>query len=991
MEPILKTIAREYLNRYRDIKSFCFLFPNKRCGIFLKKYLAEEGMKGDQMPHILTISEFACQIARKTEASRIEQLFILYKAYNDILEREDQSQIEFEEFRGWGETLLSDFNTVDLYLDKTDGIFKNIKDYREISSNFLTDDQKEIMKEYFGIEDFGDVSSFWKHFSNKENLSYLKKRFLNLWQILGPLHNTFVSRLSSKGLGSTGSIFREAVEIIKKKEKRKFPYNKIVIVGFNALTGAEREIFKYLKNLKSENDYDSFTDFIWDLSGPILNNHNFNASRFVMHNKKLFPSPEWIQNELEKTDNKTYPDFRIISAPTLTSQTKVAGEILKEFETQEGKRRIADTEVALVLPDESLLSNMLYSLPENIGDINLTMGYSLRLSSIASFMNLFRRTYVNMHEMHNDWIFYCKDLKRLLSHPYSTKLFGSEEVEKILEYINTYHKISIKRSEIESLAPNFKELLNLPSKNIKTEEIFFVLDKIYNSLIEKMSEQEINPENSLDIDQIKIYSEYVSGLKESIDYYRIALTPIAVIKLVDKLISNEKIGFEGEPLEGLQIMGTLETRSLDFKNLIILSMNEGIIPRKAFGSTFIPETLRKAYGLPPNRYAEEIFGYYFYRLISRADKVTLIYDGRTISGLRGGISRYILQLLQYVPKEKITKESWQYRLQNEEIKDVSIEKNQEIFKLTECFTCQDSGRKNFSASSLNTYRECQIKFFLENILNINSDPEKSEYIDAITIGNILHNVMMEIYLPTHQKKLLSNPVIIDKEYIATKLSQPDLINRLIVKNINYYYYGNKKDSNLPVESGVTEIVAQQIATLVMDILKYDIKLTPFKLYGCEISETLRVTLRSGRTVNFKFAIDRLDEIEIDGEKRLRIVDYKTGSKKRYAKNLEEIFEGGYSSEQIFQLFTYAWLLGKIGKEGWEDVMTEIYYVPDLISGKGGLPEIDNKKITTFRPFIEDFSQRIENLIESIFISPVFKETKDPQTCGFCPFKTFCGK
>ena len=461
--------------------------------------------------------------------------------------------------------------------------------------------------------------------------------------------------------------------------------------------------------------------------------------------------------------------------------------------------------------------------------------------------------------------------------------------------------------------------------------------------------------------------------------------------MAERMVASEKIGFEGEPLMGLQVMGTLETRSLDFKDIIILSMNEGIMPGKAFASTFIPETLRKAYGLPPARYAEEIFGYYFYRLISRAEKVTLIYDGRAGAGLKGGVSRYILQLREFAAKEKINEEIWQYRLQNRERKGISIEKTPEIYKLLEGYFLEGEGRKNFSASSLNTYRECGVRFFLRNILNLNSDPGPEEYMDAISVGNVLHEVMMDLYMPKPlQKKLLSQPVVMDKDKLENILGHPEIIRDLVNLKIGKLYY---KDTNVEktFESGVTAIMAEQIEELVKEVVKYDLGLAPFNLYGCEISRNIRVKLSSGKEVNFRFAIDRLDEITIEGEKRLRIVDYKTGGRKREANSLKDVFDGGYESEQIFQLFTYAWLLGKIGFKGWEDVMTEIYFVPDLISGKGGLPKIDNREVTSFRPFMEEFGEGIESLVESIFMDPRFEKPKDTTPCNYCSFKSFCNE
>ena len=990
MEPLLKTVAREYIGRYPDLKRFCFLFPNKRCGIFLKKYLAEFGKKSEEMPHILTISDFVAQIARKTEASRIVQLFTLFNSYKEVVGEE--IELEFDTFRGWGETVLSDFNTVDINLADPHEIFKNVKDYREISSNFLTEEQKEVMREYFGIEVLSDSSSFWKTFEDPSKITDLQQKFLNLWQVLSPLHEKFLSSLSEKGLSTSGYLYRQAAEKILERGRDILPYNKIVIVGFNALTESERVIFKELQGMKGYAGFDDFTDFIWDATGPILRNKDFSASRFVNFNLKNFPMPGWLLPALEKNEVKDYPQIEIISSPSFTSQVKIAGEILKKYENGEHRKMISEAQVGLILPDESLLSNVLFSLPDNIGDINLTMGYSLRQSPIASFMSLLRRLYAGIRESKKGNIFYTKDLKLFFSHPFSYFLFPAEKIEELLTYVNKYHKISISLIEISDFLPSASTLLNFPSKKANEKEIFSHIILLFEHLKNGIASGSEKPEENQDISQIRVYQEYVEALQEAIEEYKIETSPLSVLQMIDKLVATEKIGFEGEPLSGLQVMGTLESRSLDFNHIIILSMNEGIMPRKSMSSTFIPESLRKAYGLPPANYAEEIFGYYFYRLISRAEKVSLIYDGRTISGMRSGESRYLLQLRQFLPKSCLHEIAWQFRLQNREIKDASIEKTPEIFEMIQSFSTPGKNGKNFSASSLNAYRECQVKFFLQNLLNISSDPEKGDYMNAIEIGDVLHNVMMELYIPSHlQRKLLSSPIVIDQTILNSILSNPELIKSLVEKNIQMIYYGNEDEEKKEVESGVTDIISEQIIELIKSIVKYDLTLAPFNLYGCEISENLKVKLSTGRTVNFRFAIDRLDEIFIDGEKRLRIIDYKTGKRKRKAKNLQEVFEGGYGSEQIFQLFIYAWLLGKKGIKDWEDVITEIYFVPDLIKGKRGLPELDEEEINSFRPYIREFEERLENLIESLFLDPVFKECPTSSSCLYCSFRSFCQK
>lgn len=992
MEPILKTVAREYAGRYSDLKNICFIFPNKRCGVFLKKYFSEFEVFTEELPHILTISEFMCQTSKTIEAGKIELLFTLFNAYKQILNQDDNQDSEtvsFDSFRSWGETVLSDFNIVDMNLTDPHEIFKNVKDYREIASNFLTEEQKEVMREYFGVHDFEGSTDFWKNFSDTEILSSSKRDFINLWQILSPLHDIFVSSLKEKGLGFPGSIYRGAYERIEEKGRDALPYKKIVAVGFNALTASERGIFHILQDQKGYPGYDDFIDFIWDATGPILKSENFNASRFVDYNKTQFPEPDWLKPVFDLIEIRDYPEIEIIAAPSNSAQTKVAGEIIRNKIKDYGEKIIKESEVALILPDESLLSNMLFALPDDTTDINLTMGMSFRFTPISSFMSVLKRLYASMRESKKGKYFYSRDLKLFFTHPYAYLIFQESQIISLIKYIEENHKISVTPEEIGDFISEATELLAFPSKTSEGYEIFDFLYKIFASLKKNIVEEDEEPGENQDFLQVKIYEEYIKSLEETVKYYEIPASSLSLLQMADRLVASEKIGFEGEPLRGLQVMGTLETRSLDFKHIIILSMNEGIMPRKSMISTFIPESLRRAYGLPPSKYSEEIFGYYFYRLISRAEKVTLIYDGRTVSGMRGGESRYILQLRQYIPKEKITLSAWKYNLQSRIVSEISIDKTEEIKKLVESFSSENTDRKNLSASSLNTYRECQVKFFLQNILNINSDPERGDYMDPITIGNILHSVMMDLYLPEElQGKLLKSPVVIDSQMLEKLLINKDIIHNVTLKNIRKLYY-RKEEGEYEIESGVIRIIGEEIEELARSIVEYDLSLTPFNLYGCEISKNLRIELTGGRIVNFRFAIDRLDEINIDGVSKLRIIDYKTGTRKRSADSIEDMFEGGYKSEQLFQLFVYAWLLEKVTAV--DDVVTEIYYVPDLVKGEGGLPLIAKEKVSSFKVYKEEFSERLEKLIDSIFTSKKFCEPRDSVLCGKCTFKFFCSK
>ena len=994
MKPILQCIAEAYLERYSDISGFYFLFPNKRSGVFFKNHLKALGVPLKKMPQIKTIGDLVTELSGLSEAGQIEAIFTLYKSYCNLRkiksEKSDSDDENFESFRIWGETIISDFNIVDQYLVDPDEIFKNVKDFREISSNFLTEEQKEVLKEYFG-RDYNDNenSSLWKNFLQEEEISPLKQRYFTLWQILAELHYNFIEELAKKNKSTSGGLYRKAVENLTKEGKDLLKCKKIIIFGFNALNGAERKIFTLLRDFKPCEEYDTFSDFIWDATGPILSRRDNAASRFLFSNKKYFPSPEWVTQYLLESDTDKMPNIRIISSPSNAIQTKIAGEILKEF--KEKDPNCPDTSLGLILPDETLLINTLYSIPADFKDLNLTMGYPFRMTGVAGFMNLLRKVYATMRITQQERIFFYRDVKILLSHQYAHIIFSEEELDKLSQFVVRNHKMALSLNELCDYLKNAEILFAFPQKNCAPTLIFKFLQALFENLICEFSKVPENSNSQFEIAHITEYLRNIQEFEKALDDYKISLSPLSILYQIERLIAAVKIGFEGQPLEGLQIMGTLETRGLDFKNLVIMSMNEGVMPRKSKLKTFIPETIRKGFGLPPARYNEDIFAYYFYRLISRAENVALIYDARIGGGLkRGGVSRYILQLQHFANLSKIKNEVWNFNLTTSSRDIKSIPKNPEIRKRLELFFSDKENKKNLSASSLNIYRECQVRFYLRHLLNLNPDPSPSDFLDPITIGNVVHDVMMELYLKKDQQKiLLKEPIEINRNKIEKIQESPETISLLIKRFINKNFYHlppGEYDTLLPEASS---IIADQLLILINEILEYDKQLTPFKLYGCEISDHLNVTLPSGKSVNFRFAIDRLDEIMVNGVPRLRIVDYKTGARKREANSIEEVLNGDYRSEQIFQLFVYAWLLNYYDVPGKEDVMTEIYFVPDLMNKVGGLPKIGKTEVTSYKEYSKEFEAGMFTLLEDLFSSDMFKKAENSSVCLNCPFKKIC--
>lgn len=1010
MLTFLQTIAKAYASRYKDLSEVCFLFPNKRSATFFLKYLKEEYHRHALIaPEVKTITDFVGDISGLTVGSRLDLLFILYYCYREIsglpitVEATDDG-INFDSFIGWGETVLSDFNEADMYLVNTDEIFKNVKDFREISSTFLTAEQRKVMAEYFGHTDPGDPSSFWQNFDGEEdNLSPTKRKFLHLWRILAPLYNLFKKRLSESGLTTTGGMYREAVKHINEKGRDIFPYKKVVAIGFNALSSAEFTLFKELQECEGYKGFDSFADFFWDATGPVLNGGENSASKFVRTNIQAFPCPDWALPILKMSDKDTLPKNLLVAAsPSNSAQTKITGNMLAELRDKLSGDTFRDARVAVVLPDENLLLPMLYSLPDGMGEVNLTMGYPLRLTSVVSFVALLRKLMINMRETKGIFLFYSRDLKLFLAHPFSHVLFSTSGVNRMLDFIKNHHKVVVSLEELEEFTGTDADILKGPSKLVSPKEALDYLDKILGKVELKLPGFDGEMIKSrLEMSHIRIYRDALSRLGDIMASYDIKMQPLTVYRLADRLLAGEKVTFEGEPLSGLQVMGTLETRSLDFDHLFILSANERVLPMRSRGKSFIPDSLRQAYGMPPSNYAEGIFAYYFYRMISRAENVTMIYDARTGGGVRSGdVSRYVLQLKYLYAKEKLKEEEWKFMLSGKQPYDPVVVKTPEIRARLEDFLME--GGRNLSASALQAYRECNVKFFYKTVLNISDDPEPSEFIDAITAGNILHDVMQKVYLPDNLKgKLLLPPVEITKELIDKLLADPEHLEFLVRRSVNRLHFRMKEDALDTPLRGASQMVASRIREQVERVLRHDRVLAPIYIYGLELADNLKVELRDGRKVNFKFAIDRLDEINAAPGRQPRIVDYKTGSIKLTADSFEDLFDGEYKSEQVFQLFVYGWLLKKYGKAPFpsESVRLEIYDVPGIEKGEMNLPKVGKKDedgvltgkpepVKSYGEYSEEFNEGMVGMLEEIFSDAPFKACEEAR-CGLCAFRPLC--
>ncbi len=1016
----LTSVAEAYTKKYNDLSGILFVFPNRRAGTFFLKHIAETSRGRDVLlPKVMTMSDFVEQVSGRVVAGRIELLFILYKAYTSLLKSEGVKKMpEFDAFRRWGETALSDFNEVDMQDVDADAIFKNVKDLKEISSNFLTEEQLKVMEEFFGqtYDPEQLATEFWKNF-NKDEDNELHSKFRLLWQVLAPLYQSFKENLEQKDLTTSGGAYRTAADKLEQGITDSIDFEKIVFVGFNALTSSERRIFDALASLTDEENDEPCADFYWDATGPVITDKSSTAGRYVQYNKNRWPSPAWALPYLSKSEVAGMPEnIKVIAVPSNSMQTKVVSETLSEMSKSMHDTAFSEAKVAVVLPDESLLIPMLYSLPEEIKDVNLTMGYPLRLSAIYTFVSLLKRMEYSRRQTGHVVGYYYKDLNMLLSHPFSRVLFGNA-VTEVKEWIQNQHRFIVDVADVRGISRKMADLLRPIDDKAGARETAEWLDAILTEISESLgSEKTAMAVHNVDIANIAAYRLALSRLLEVAEEYDINMQWRTFMTLTDRLLAAETVNFEGQPLRGLQVMGILETRALDFEKIIIPSLNERILPARRRARTFISDSLRKAYGLPPINYSESLFAYYFYRMISRAKEVVLLYDSRSSEGARNGdVSRYVLQLQYLYARDRIQMESRSFTMSKSELSPATLDKKEEMREVLMTMLDPGENGSNLSATALTKYSGCQLKFYFEHVLKIRTDEESTEYLDAITQGSVVHEVMQNIYLPVElQKKYLQQPQIIDSTLIKARMNDVRSIDRMIKRSINKLFFHLPEEKIDRPLKGSSAYVAKILRNQVLSILRFDLSQAPFMLYGVEMDGNVSLKMRDGRLVNMRYAIDRLDlvKVKIEGKERdiFRIVDYKTGSTHAEAERMESIFKGDYKSKNLLQLWLYAnlfdalpdknfdkkgarpvlTLFGEDSKLPNQPLMLELYDVAKLAKGEHVYPKVEGEYQYDHAGKNAEYLEYLEKMLEELFdMNTPFHPAEDESTCKNCPFKTIC--
>lgn len=1002
MTPFLKQVAEAYTSKNAsELIDYCFVFPNKRCSAFFRNYITEAAPRATLLPYMTDIDNFVMSLTKMVKMTNIKLLFILFEAYQQILKKNgnEENDVTFDRFITWGEMVLNDFNDIDRYMVDTEQIFKNIKFFREISANFLTEEQVQIINRYWRDPvTYREDARMWCHTPNDDTDESTKKNFFSLWMILNELYHNFRQRLEEGGMCYSGMAYRKAAEILKDTDSTSsLPYKKYIFVGFNALSAAEEEIFKWMRD-------NSIGFFFWDPTSPLFSTKGNPAMNFVGKYLKLFPADPDIDFETDSDEPATPPEVKIIGVPSAFGQVKKGASILSELIKNNPEEFTGSNarKCAVVLPDEDLCVPLVNSLPPNVRPINITMGYPMKNSPVSSLISNIIRLLNRARKIHGTTTYYFEDLQALLSHPFIRTSYP-EECDEIVRRITDESIFNFPRQELIDSYPSLSELFISPETKNQNES----LNEI-GKLLKKL--KLLTKDDGISHAFVLNFQKSFESLKKLCSVHDITLTHDTIFHLLNRLAGSETVHFEGEPLEGIQIMGLLETRVLDFENLIILSMNEQVFPRRVQPRSFIPMEMRAAYGLSTTDHQESIYAYYFYRLLTRSKRVFLLYDARTANN-SGEMSRYLYQLLYAFPELNVENIVTSYRISTSRQRVIEVdkkygakEKSASIMEKIELFRTQGSGCY-LSPSSINTYLECPLKFYLQYIGGfLADDDDMKDYVDSGLYGTIVHFVLEKLYTEVAKERKTS--LFTPETLYSMAISRKDLIEQFVTLSF-LTHYGKKNEDSLPKSglrieqlSGENELLARIVFDFIITTLKREAswkETESFEFMKGEQTIKGFVRFSPELSLNIKGTIDRIDRVNmssISNEPLLRFIDYKTGNEPLETDSIESMFDTSLPrrAKGMLQLMIYCNAYARLYDYN-KPIIPLIYRFNSLISSPLTLLKLDGEEITDYRKSaINDlFVKNLEKAIKPLFDPDVpFTQASNPEhACKYCSFKNLC--
>lgn len=952
METFLKSVASDLYNRLEgNLARTAVVFPNKRASLFFNEYLAKEAGKPIWSPAYLTISELFRSLSTSEVADSVKLVCLLHNVYQEVT----QSNETLDDFYFWGELLISDFDDADKNMADTHSLFSNLQELKNLMNDltFMDKEQEEAIQQFF------------QNFSI-ERRTALKERFIFLWDVLGDIYTGFKNRLEQQNIAYEGMLYRQVMETFNTAS---LPYDTYVFIGFNVLNKVERELFNRLRDAGK-------ALFYWDYDEFYMTKEHHEAGVFIKRNLKDYPSPlpSSLFNQLDKPKEIIY-----ISSPTENAQARYLPQWIRSNLTSNEK------ETAVVLCNEALLQPVLHSLPQEVKHVNITMGFPLAQTPVYSFLVALLDLQTEGFNANNGRFLFAQ-VMAVLKHPYTRMLTTeAEALEKALTKDNRFYPLPSELKKDEFLGHLFTPVNgNLALTNYLLKALLQVTSLYRN----ESEEQEHEAFNQLYRESLfKAYTT-VGRFRTLIEEGELKVKSYTYRKLIIKVLSSTNIPFHGEPAIGMQVMGVLETRNLDFRHLILLSTNEGQLPKSGGDASFIPYNLRKAFGMTTIDHKIAVYAYYFYRLLQRAEKVTLMYNNSSEGMNRGEWSRFMLQIL-IEWNHSIKRHSLQAKQSPQGTTIITIPKTDEVMRrLIHHYNIETNRHALLSPAALNCYLDCSLRFYFKYVAHLKAPDEVSAEIDSATFGNIFHHSAEQIY-----KDLTAHGKVINKEAIEALLKHPTRIENYVDEAFKELFFHIPSDEK-PEYNGTQLINSEVIVRYLRQLLRHDAAYAPFTMVDMEkeVYEPISVHTPAGDfTTRIGGFIDRMDSK--DGT--LRIVDYKTGGQADAPCSIDSLFVRSKSrSNYIFQTFIYAAIMSRMQSQ---KVSPALLYI-NRASSDNYSPVIRIKEektaedVTDFRLYEEKFRTKLGELLDEIFHPDIaFTQTDVEDKCTYCDFKAMCKK
>lgn len=912
MKPFLEKIAERLLSKFpQNMDEVAVVLPSKRSVVFFKHYLSKKIIKPVFLPKFFSIEEFIEDVSALKVVDNVSLQFHLYKSY---LETSIKNKDTFNDFLTWSSILLHDFNDIDTNMVNAKSLYSNLKNVKEL--------------ENWNLEK-------WSFSENK--LTDIQQNYLEFFESMLSIYESFSNSLIKQNSAYQGLANRKAAEKIS---SIKMPWKKVWFVGLNALTSSQHIIIDDLKRR-------DIARVFWDADQYYFKNKDHEAGLFLKQQQSKWAEIDFqgIGDYFSKPKDK----FQVIACPQNIAQAHVMSQCLFNLD----KDDLKNSSTAVVLADETLLYPVLNNIPKSVQKLNVTMGSPIKNTPFFSFVNSFllMKKSVDKYKKNK---FYYKDLFLFIDDPYFKKIINISSIRKLKEYINKNNIVFVSSNQVyRYLNKNKLDGVFMTANNAEEliSQLKFLILQLRSSLVTAKA--------TLDSEILNVFNDCISVLEKLFNDFSYKVDLQTVITIVKQLISQEIIPFKGEPLEGIQLMGILESRTLDFKNIIMLGVNEGLIPKGKSFNSFIPFELKKYFNIPTYSERDAVFSYHFYRLLQRAKNITLVYSTKMDDFGIGEKSRFITQLLSEYKSSEIEELTYQDEgialplVVNSTIKNIGLDKE-----------LKNWAENGVSPSALNKYRQCSLDFYYHYLAKIREKITVDEFADNSIMGNAIHNAMDKHY-----------PIGI------LKLEYFDKISSDIINSISEYYKENLSDNNYDEgENYLSLKVAERLTNNFLNFERSILNKGKIQLLfkEQELSHSLKV---DGHTFHLKGNVDRVDFYN----KQIRIIDYKSG-KPIFKKDLtfsswNQIVDDP-KKDKLFQVLMYTYLFLKSYPHFLEEfeVIAGIFSLRNLEDGL--LIASQNDKLIFNYGTLDSFELQLIRFLRQV-MSNDFSANDDPRMCEFC--------